>query len=320
MINIFNWVTNLVEAFTFYGGGGKGGGGGGSSEPVDFFGRDKRGPYEKMLGQLLGVYPLPGTSTSTTSSGRNTNLPDGVIDAGGGKYYQIQRGPGFAPTYGLKPYSNFGRMFPSTPTTTTSTQGGSMLDFIKNQPGYQFQYEQGLDALNRQFASTGQSVGGNQAIALQNFGNKYAGDYYQRQISNLMGASGATMGAGASSIQNPQMGSSPFGQVLGTGLGMWGQSGFSGLFGGAAASTAAGGLMTSVAPALGGLAFSDRNLKRDIKLVDVIQGHKIYTYKYIWSNQDQIGVIAQDLLETNKDAVTMNKNGYYMVDYSKLGV
>jgi hypothetical protein len=27
MFNIFNWVQNLVEAFTFYGGGSKGGGG-----------------------------------------------------------------------------------------------------------------------------------------------------------------------------------------------------------------------------------------------------------------------------------------------------
>jgi hypothetical protein len=30
LFNLFNWVTNLVEAFTFYGGGSKGGGGGGT--------------------------------------------------------------------------------------------------------------------------------------------------------------------------------------------------------------------------------------------------------------------------------------------------
>ena len=29
LFNIFNWVQNLVDSFTFYGGGGKGGGGGG---------------------------------------------------------------------------------------------------------------------------------------------------------------------------------------------------------------------------------------------------------------------------------------------------
>ena len=54
MINIFNWVTDLVEAFTFYGGG-KGGGGQSSSTstPVDFFGKDVRAPYEDALQNLL---------------------------------------------------------------------------------------------------------------------------------------------------------------------------------------------------------------------------------------------------------------------------
>ena len=33
LFNIFNWVQNLVESFTFYGGGGKGGGGGGGGQP-----------------------------------------------------------------------------------------------------------------------------------------------------------------------------------------------------------------------------------------------------------------------------------------------
>jgi hypothetical protein len=54
MINIFNWVTDLVEAFTFYGGG-KGGGGQSSSTstPVDFFGKDARAPYEQELRNLI---------------------------------------------------------------------------------------------------------------------------------------------------------------------------------------------------------------------------------------------------------------------------
>ena len=54
MINFFNWVTTLVEAFTFYGGG-KGGGGQSqsSSTPVDFFGKDVRAPYEDALQNML---------------------------------------------------------------------------------------------------------------------------------------------------------------------------------------------------------------------------------------------------------------------------
>lgn len=53
MINIFNWVTNLVEAFTFYGGGKGGGGSSSSSTPVDFFGKGKRAPYQEALSELL---------------------------------------------------------------------------------------------------------------------------------------------------------------------------------------------------------------------------------------------------------------------------
>jgi hypothetical protein len=54
MINLFNWVTTLVESFTFYGGG-KGGGGSStsSSTPVDFFGVGTRAPYEDALQNLL---------------------------------------------------------------------------------------------------------------------------------------------------------------------------------------------------------------------------------------------------------------------------
>jgi hypothetical protein len=36
LFNLFNWVTNLVEAFTFYGGGSSGGGGGGSQTSTSY--------------------------------------------------------------------------------------------------------------------------------------------------------------------------------------------------------------------------------------------------------------------------------------------
>jgi len=54
MFNLFNWVTTLVESFTFYGGG-KGGGGSSSSssQPVDFFGKGTRAPYESALSEML---------------------------------------------------------------------------------------------------------------------------------------------------------------------------------------------------------------------------------------------------------------------------
>jgi len=68
---------------------------------------------------------------------------------------------------------------------------------------------------------------------------------------------------------------------------------------------------------------SDIRLKRDIVLLgQTEQGIKLYSFKYLWSDQVYVGVMAQDLLENPKwqDAVITNPTGYYSVNYSKLGL
>jgi hypothetical protein len=68
---------------------------------------------------------------------------------------------------------------------------------------------------------------------------------------------------------------------------------------------------------------SDIRLKRDIVLLgQTEQGIKLYSFKYLWSDQVYVGVMAQDLLENPKwqDAVITNPTGYYSVIYSKLGL
>jgi len=65
--------------------------------------------------------------------------------------------------------------------------------------------------------------------------------------------------------------------------------------------------------------YSDRRLKRNIKFLKNIFGINVYTFNYIWSNDDEIGVMAQELLKTKyKDCVYVDRNGFYMVDYTKL--
>lgn len=67
---------------------------------------------------------------------------------------------------------------------------------------------------------------------------------------------------------------------------------------------------------------SDRRLKRDLKIVGRSQsGINIYEFKYLNENQTYSGVIAQELLDTKyKDAVLVDGNGFYKVDYSNLDV
>ena len=68
---------------------------------------------------------------------------------------------------------------------------------------------------------------------------------------------------------------------------------------------------------------SDIRLKRDIVLLgQTDKGIKLYSFKYLWSDQVYVGLMAQDLLENSKwqDAVITNTSGYYSVNYSKLGL
>jgi len=68
---------------------------------------------------------------------------------------------------------------------------------------------------------------------------------------------------------------------------------------------------------------SDRRLKRDIAPIAVTDsGIQLYSFKYLWSDQVYVGVMAQDLLKHPqwKEAVITKQNGFYAVNYSKLGL
>lgn len=227
LINIFNWVTTLVEAFTFYGGGGKGGGGSTQSTTTkaeDFFGVGTRSKYEDLLWNYV-------------------------------------------------------------------SGNAATLDSMRKQAGFQYGFEQGQNALNRNFAATGVGPTGYQNLALQSYGNDYFQNYKNNMISNLVAPSGAGLSLGTTSTSTgSSQGANPLFGLAGT---------------------------------LGSAAIfkSDRNVKTNIKHIDTINGIKIYSFNYIWSKIKSIGVMAQDLLEMPeyKHAVHMTNTGY-VVDYSKLPI
>ena len=67
--------------------------------------------------------------------------------------------------------------------------------------------------------------------------------------------------------------------------------------------------------------YSDERLKTNIQLVGNENGHNIYTWD--WKEQDygyNKGVIAQEILVSVPEAVTMMDNGYYAVNYNMLGL
>lgn len=71
-----------------------------------------------------------------------------------------------------------------------------------------------------------------------------------------------------------------------------------------------------------GCNYSDIRLKQNIKLVGKKNGLNIYTFNYIWDKDTQcVGVMAQEILNTPYAyAVTVDKTGYYMVNYSRLPI
>jgi hypothetical protein len=68
--------------------------------------------------------------------------------------------------------------------------------------------------------------------------------------------------------------------------------------------------------------YSDERLKENIEFVGVEQGLNMYSWNYIWDKtKTYVGVIAQEILHTPyASAISIDKRGFYMVDYSQLPV
>ncbi len=67
--------------------------------------------------------------------------------------------------------------------------------------------------------------------------------------------------------------------------------------------------------------FSDSRLKEKIERTGASpSGIPIYEFNYIGSNSRYSGAMAQDLLEINPDAVTVDTSGYYKVNYNNIDV
>jgi endosialidase-like protein len=65
---------------------------------------------------------------------------------------------------------------------------------------------------------------------------------------------------------------------------------------------------------------SDRRLKRDIEAVGRLDsGLSLYRYRYLWSDTEYVGVMAQEVAEILPEAVRRGADGFLRVDYEKLG-
>jgi Chaperone of endosialidase len=62
-------------------------------------------------------------------------------------------------------------------------------------------------------------------------------------------------------------------------------------------------------------------LKHDIALLDRLDsGLGIYRFSYSGSNKVYVGVMAQEVMEVRPDAAVLGGDGYWRVNYEKLGI
>lgn len=84
------------------------------------------------------------------------------------------------------------------------------------------------------------------------------------------------------------------------------------------------GQIAGIAGSLGFAPFSDARLKDNVTRIGEEKGYNVYTWE--WNDKAKelgidtptVGVMAQEVLETNPDAVSVNENGYYQVNYGAL--
>lgn len=177
--------------------------------------------------------------------------------------------------------------------TGGGNQAAAQANF-RNTPGYQFQLQEGTNAITGNAASKGLLNSGSTARALQKYGQGLADSSYQNYINNLMGLSGlgtqagqVLSSAGNTSTQGSNSSSGGLGKALGFGLSL----------------------------------ISDKRLKKDIEKVGEHEGLSVYEYHYKWEDEDtplHTGVMAQEVAEKMPEALGLPLFDYMRVDYSKI--
>jgi hypothetical protein len=71
----------------------------------------------------------------------------------------------------------------------------------------------------------------------------------------------------------------------------------------------------------GALILSDRRLKTGVARVATLpSGLGLYRYRYLWSDIEHVGVMAQEVRDVTPEAVVAGTDGFLRVDYQMLGL
>ena len=179
---------------------------------------------------------------------------------------------------------------------------------LEESPGQRFIRDRQERSLLRNASATGGLGGGNVLTALQ----EQATGFAQQDIQNQFGRLGQLAGQGqATATGSAQLGGQQASNVAGL-LGQQGAARASGVLG-AQQAQAQGTQNVLQLAGLAAAAFSDERLKVGKVEVGRDDVGGMYRFKYIWSDIEYLGRMAQELLITRPDAVSMHESGFLQV-------
>ena len=199
-------------------------------------------------------------------------------------------------------------------------------DFQKD-PGYDFRLGEGNKALSRQLAASGKYLAPSGAKALDEYNQNFASNEYMNAY-NRFNNDNSTIYDRLAGLSGT--GQAASGQLAGIGSNYANNTGdiyMQQANAQAAAAQAArnrGGSFINTLISGGAQAapyfFSDIRLKENVSYAGTENGHNIYAFNYLGDPHRYVGVIAQEILATNPEAVCIRDNGYLAVDYDRIGV
>lgn len=179
-------------------------------------------------------------------------------------------------------------------------------DFIQNNPFFNTLANRAQRTLFQNQAAKGKLGSGGTAESLQTSLLGLGNQLLNQSITQRMNL--ATLGANAAAGQSTatQQASGGIADLIGQGA----NAQAAGVVGAANARTGA----VDRAIGLGVLAASDRSVKRDVEKIGSYKEFPVYKFKYIWDDEEQIGLMAQDVEETLPEAI-IEIDGIKHIDY-----
>lgn len=223
--------------------------------------------------------------------------------AGGGQPSLAQMG-GQQPAAGGAPGAAAGQ---------PSLNPAGVQQMIQQNPNYQFQFDQGMQAVQRSAAAGAGLNSGRTLKALTQFGQGVASQGYNSYLDRL------AVLAGIAGNNNAQAQGQAAAQNYGNAAAQHAQDYGAARASGYQAQQDHGQQLINAG--MFAFAASDSRLKTDIRYVGRENGHRIYSFRYA-SEPEALyeGVLAQDVARTHPEAVAEGDNGMLMVNYGALGI